>query len=144
MTNPESISFYDGYSRLNVRAKRDDQQVAEIQYRKGSPYPCGSRFKVRVAFPEFVPTLTHEVGFDPQGVWIKTDRDGVEKMLEECVRDDHISQSTMTLMLAAIDDPMLRSKGNTGLDAGAGWIKMIDGEPKWEFWPEPDYDPYDG
>lgn len=161
MNNPESISFYDGYSRLSVRATRDDQEVVEIQYRKTSTYNCGAHWRVRVAFPEFVPTLTRnagkdsdglwittggyaEAGFDPQGVWVKTDRDGISKMLDECVRDGHISQTTMTLMLAAIDDPMLKSKGSTGLDAGAGWVKMIDGEPKWELWPEPDYDPYDG
>ena len=143
MTNPELISFYDGYSRLNVRAKRDDQVLVEIQYRKTVPFNCGSRLKVRVAFPDSVP-LAAEEGFDPQGVWIRAARPGVEKMLEDCVRDGHISQTTMTLMLAAIDDRMLKSKSSTGLDAGAGWVKMIDGEPKWGYWPEPAYDPYDG
>ncbi|MBN30349.1 MAG: hypothetical protein CMB34_06775 [Euryarchaeota archaeon] len=155
MTNPELISFYDGHSRLNVRAKRDDELLVEIQYRKTSPYNCGAYWRVRVA------SMTSkagwnaddlwitsggyaEEGFDHQGVWIKTDRDGVGKMLAKCFRTGHISQTTMTLMAAAIDDPMLKSKGNTGLDAGAGWVKMIDGEAKWELWPEPKYDPYDG
>lgn len=134
MTNPELISFYDSHSRLNVRAKRDGELLVEIEYRKTSPFNCGSRFKVRVAFPDSVP-LAVEEGFDPQGVWIRAARPGVEKMLEDCVRDGHISQTTMTLMLAAIDDRDLRSKGSTGLDAGSGWVRMIDGEPQWGWCP---------
>lgn len=136
MTNPELISFYDAHNALTVRAKRDSEVLVEIKYRKKSTFNCGARYRVRVAFPDFKPTLTHEVGFDPQGVWIKTDRPGVRKMLEDCVRDGHISQATLILMLAAIDDRMLRSSGSTGLDAGGGWVQMIDGEPKWGFWPE--------
>jgi hypothetical protein len=153
MTNPELISFYNAYSRLSVRARRDDQEVVEIQYRKTSPYTCGGRFRVRIAFPDFVPTGTEEVGFDPRGVWVTTDRSGVAKMLGKAFRTGHITQHTLILMLAAIDDPDLKSKSSTGLDAGSGWVRMIKGEPKWGWCPmtivkreEADgmYDPYDG
>ena len=140
MTNPELISFYDGYSRLNVRAKRDDETIVEIQYRKNSTFNCGARYKVRVALPGFKPTLTHEVGFDAQGVWIHTDRAGVAKMLEKCFFIGHIRQETLILMLRAIDDETLKSKSNTGLDAADGWVKMIDGEPQWGYWAMPEYD----
>lgn len=133
MTNPELISFYDAHNRLKVRAYRDGEKVLEIQYRKNSPFNCGARFKVRVALPTFTPTLTHEVGFDAEGVWIHTDRAGVAKMLEKCFFIGHIRQETLILMLRAIDDEMLKSSGSTGLDAGAGWVKMIDGEPKWGY-----------
>tara|TARA_R100001440_G_scaffold21230_3_gene35100 strand:- start:12282 stop:12728 length:447 start_codon:yes stop_codon:yes gene_type:complete len=136
MTNPELISFYDAHSRLKVRAKRDGELLVEIQYRKKSTFNGGTRYLVQVGFHDIKPTLSqvgHEAGFDHRGVRIKTDRAGVEKVLEECLRKGHISQTTMTLMLAAIDDQMLRSSGSTGLDAGAGWVKMIDGEPKWGY-----------
>ena len=136
MTNPELISFYDAHNRLKVRAKRDGELLVEIHYRKKSTFNGGTRYLVQVAFPDIKPILGevgHEAGFDHRGVRIKTDRDGVAKMLDECFRKGHINQTTLILMLAAIDDEMLKSSGSTGLDAGAGWVKMIDGEPKWGY-----------
>lgn len=147
MSNPELISFYNTHNRLTVRAKRDDQLLVKIQYNKKSPNMGGTRYLIRVDFPGFnadnVWVVTggySEAEFDPNGAWVITDRGGVQSMLRQCVRKGHISQGTATLMAAAINDPDLRSSGNTGLDAGSGWVRMIDGEPQWNYWAMPEYD----
>ena len=142
MSNSELISFYDTHKRLTVRAKRDDQLLVKIQYSKKSPNMYGSRYLIRVDFPGFDADRVWEITggyteaeFDPKGAWVTTDRGGVGSMLSQCVRNGLISQQTATLMAAAIDDADLRISGTgTGLDAGSGWVRMIDGEPKWAYW----------